>query len=96
VGLSRITEESEMAIHLDTTFFEIKTRADKVDNQDLRYRIESLILSAEQNAEDTISIEKADTPERFEKIAADSLGLLLCYSTDKPVVAWFKRHGFKF
>jgi hypothetical protein len=56
-------------------------------------RIDSILDSGRINADDTIYLEKSAPSDQWDAIALASVCDLLAYSKDKPVLAWFARHG---
>ena len=58
-------------------------------------RLDNLLDQARINADDTIYVEKAADPKKWDKIALMSLESLLAYSTDLEVQAWFKKNGVR-
>jgi len=81
------------------TFAALKALAAKLDTrkyQGLGQRVAVILDSANDNAFDTVHVEKAATATDLDAIALGTLSSILAYSTDKAAVAWFTRHGISF
>jgi hypothetical protein len=52
-------------------------------------------MAAEENANETIYVEKAATEDQLAELCFGSLEYLLCYSDDAVAHAWFKARGVR-
>ena len=52
-------------------------------------------MAAEENANETIFVEKAATEDQLAELCFSSLEGLLCYSKDEAAHAWFRARGVR-
>jgi hypothetical protein len=60
----------------------------------LNSEIWHILSGAETNANDTVYLEKACAEREWNKVALDSIAVLLDHNTKPSTRAWFKRHGY--
>lgn len=77
------------------TFAQINTIAFKlpVANNDRNNEIQCMCISAEQNAMDTVYVDKSAPVEDYDRIALASLECLLSDCSDAAIIKWFAKNG---
>ena len=78
------------------TYHLLITAANATKSYDVRRALTDLILSAAENATDTVFIEKEADEAAWEQVFYDSLVCLLSDGAPKAIGRWFRARGVAF
>jgi len=76
----------------EPTFSQLKAAARKLASN---HEVVQILGSAEDNANDTVSVERAATESEWDRVALSSIACLFDSSTKPATLRWFERRGYR-